>query len=192
MCTTYAKTTCASTRSSSPTTCISAAVARHIGGVNGLGLLIAFNKRARAPETPQASTIRTENGAGWGRERTHLLSGETDSLQLLAHRRHMSTAGRAQTDGQSEVTVRACIDMLRSFVNSNRDDWYDSLSAVEFAYNDTVHSSTGYTPFEMNYGKHPRGINKLLFDNVTQHYRNAITKILLKVSRKSALLTPDD
>ena len=35
---------------------------------------------------------------------------------------------------------------------------------MEFAYNDMVHSSTGYTPFEMNYGKHPRGVQQLLFE----------------------------
>ena len=89
-------------------------------------------------------------------------------LKRAGIKSNMSTAGRAQTDGQSEVTVRACIDMLRSFVNSNRDDWHDYVAAVEFAYNDTVHSSTGYTPFEMNYGKHPRGINKILFDSIAK------------------------
>lgn len=99
-------------------------------------------------------------------------------------RANMSTAGRAQTDGQSEVTVRACIDMLRAFVNSNHDDWHDYLAAVEFAYNDTVHSSTGYTPFEMNNGKHPRGINSLLFDSITkedQIQNNTSTDLWTKI-----------
>ena len=78
---------------------------------------------------------------------------------------NMSTASRAETDGQSEVTVRACIDMLRAYVNSNRNDWANYIAAVEFAYNDMVHSSTGYTPFEMNYGKHPRGSPTIIIRN---------------------------
>ena len=87
-------------------------------------------------------------------------------LKRAGMRANMSTAGRPETDGQSEVTVRACIDLLRSFVNSNQDNWIEFLSAVEYAYNDTVNSSTGYTPFEMNYGKHPKGISTILFESI--------------------------
>ena len=89
-------------------------------------------------------------------------------LKKAGARANMSTAGRPETDGQSEVNVRGCIDALRAFVNSNRDDWIKFLSAVEFAYNDTVHNSTGYTPFEMNYGKHPRSLTTLLFESITK------------------------
>ena len=89
-------------------------------------------------------------------------------LKKAGARANMSTAGRPETDGQSEVNVRGCIDALRAFVNSNRDDWIKYLSAVEFAYNDTVHNSTGYTPFEMNYGKHPRSLTTLLFESITK------------------------
>ena len=80
----------------------------------------------------------------------------------------MSTTRRPETDGQSEVNVRGCIDALRAFVNINKDDRIKYLSAVEFAYNDTVHNITGYTPFEMNYGKHPRSLTTLLFESITK------------------------
>ena len=77
---------------------------------------------------------------------------------------NMSTPSHPQTDGQTEVTIRALCDMLRAFVNSNRDDWLFYLSILEFAYNDSVHSVTGYTPFELNYGYHPRGVQHLLYE----------------------------
>ena len=60
-------------------------------------------------------------------------------LKRAGIKANMSTANRAQTDGQSEVTIRTCEDLLRAFVNSNQDDWMDYLAALEFAYNDTVH-----------------------------------------------------
>jgi hypothetical protein len=33
--------------------------------------------------------------------------------------------------------------------------WWRALAASERAYNDSVHSVTGYTPFFMNFGRHP-------------------------------------
>src|SRR5438046_10616238 len=36
-------------------------------------------------------------------------------------------------------------------------DWEMLLPSLEFAYNDTQQSSTGQTPFYLNYGYHPKG-----------------------------------
>ena len=68
---------------------------------------------------------------------------------------NMSTGYHPQTDSSGEATVRTCIDLCRTFVNSNRDDWYELLPALEFAYNDSP-GPTGLTPFELNYNRHPR------------------------------------
>jgi hypothetical protein len=40
-------------------------------------------------------------------------------------------------------------------VAPHHDDWDDHLGAVEFAYNNSIHASTGHTPFFLNYGQHP-------------------------------------
>ncbi len=45
---------------------------------------------------------------------------------------------------------------LRAFVNWEQDDWTRQLPMVEFAYNNAKNASTGHTPFELNYGYHPR------------------------------------
>ena len=46
--------------------------------------------------------------------------------------------------------------MLRSYTSENPHSWDDTLPLLAFAYNNAVNDSTGYTPFFLNYGFHPR------------------------------------
>ena len=41
---------------------------------------------------------------------------------------------------------------LRAFINFKQNDWARLLLIAEFAYNNTKNASTGYMPFELNYG----------------------------------------
>ena len=87
-----------------------------------------------------------------------------DTLSRLANFKHnKSTPYHPQTDSTGEATVRMCIDLCSRFVNSNQDDWYELMPALEFAYNDTP-TSTGFSPFEINYQRHPRSASSLLTD----------------------------
>jgi transposase InsO family protein len=76
----------------------------------------------------------------------------------------LSTAYHPQTDGQSERMVRTVKEMLRSVINHKQNDWVDHLTAIEFAYNNSVHPSTQMTPFELDLGYHPRGLYSYLSD----------------------------
>ena len=64
-----------------------------------------------------------------------------------------STTYHPQTDGQSERTIQTLEDMLRALVLQFSDDWYAKLDLMEFAYNNSYHSSIGMAPFEALYGK---------------------------------------
>ncbi|CAN6712632.1 unnamed protein product [Malus baccata var. baccata] len=64
-----------------------------------------------------------------------------------------STAYHPQTDGQSERTIQTLEDMLRSSVLQFGDSWHDRLDLIEFAYNNSCHSSVGMSPFEALYGR---------------------------------------
>ena len=68
----------------------------------------------------------------------------------------LSSSYHPQTDGQTERTNQTLEQYLRCFINYQQDDWVDFLHMAEFAYNNSVHSSTGYTPFFANTGCHPR------------------------------------
>lgn len=74
---------------------------------------------------------------------------------LLGTKLNMSTANHPQTDGQTERANRTLEDMLRAYVSPMHSDWDEHLSAAEFAYNSSKQASTGYTPFELNYGFTP-------------------------------------
>ncbi|KAI3735922.1 hypothetical protein L6452_15448 [Arctium lappa] len=77
-----------------------------------------------------------------------------DGLQKeLGTRVKLSTAYHPQTDGQSERTIQTLEDMLRSCVIDFGGSWDSHLPLVEFAYNNSYHSSIGMAPFEALYGR---------------------------------------
>ena len=40
-------------------------------------------------------------------------------------------------------------------MNYQLDNWTEWLSAAEFQYNNKKHVVTGYSPFKLNFGRHP-------------------------------------
>jgi hypothetical protein len=70
--------------------------------------------------------------------------------------RKLSSAFHPQTDGQTERQNQTLEHYLRCFCGDNPESWLGSLPVAEFAYNNTVHSSTGQTPFFVIQGMHPR------------------------------------
>ena len=76
-------------------------------------------------------------------------------FKALGTKLQLSTAYHPQTDGQTERTNRTLEQILRAYTNHQADDWDVHLSAAEFAYNDSVNASTGFTPFVLHYGQDP-------------------------------------
>ena len=77
-------------------------------------------------------------------------------LEMLKVSCKLSSSYHPQSDGQTERTNQTLEQYLRCFINYQQDDWVDFLHFAEFAYNNSVHSSTRYTPFFANIGYHPR------------------------------------
>ena len=66
---------------------------------------------------------------------------------------YFSTAFHPQTDGQSERTIQTLEDMMRACVLDFKGNWDDHLPLMEFAYNNSYHSSIGMAPYEALYGR---------------------------------------
>ncbi|MCO5609768.1 hypothetical protein L7F22_064000 [Adiantum nelumboides] len=71
-------------------------------------------------------------------------------FENLGTRLNFSSAYHPQTDGQSEIANLRILDLLKSYVTEvdQRSQWEKYLPLVEYAYNNTVHTSTGKAPFE--------------------------------------------
>ena len=76
-------------------------------------------------------------------------------FEKLHTRLAMSSPYKASTDGLVERTNRVLEEMLRAFTENKHRNWDQFLTAAEFAYNNTVNTSTGYTPFFLDTGQHP-------------------------------------
>ncbi|KAG2769186.1 hypothetical protein Pcac1_g19532 [Phytophthora cactorum] len=77
-----------------------------------------------------------------------------EAFTLLGTQLSMSTADHPQTDGQTERVNRVLGDLLKSYAHSFQQ-WSDCLPTPEFAINNSVHASTGHTPFYVNAMRHP-------------------------------------
>nr|XP_009777849.1 PREDICTED: uncharacterized protein K02A2.6-like [Nicotiana sylvestris] len=74
----------------------------------------------------------------------------------LGTRVNLSTAFHPQTDGQAERTIQTLEDMLRACVIDFKGNWDDHLPLIEFAYNNSYHSSIKMVPYEALYGRRRR------------------------------------
>ncbi|MCO5590784.1 hypothetical protein L7F22_044759 [Adiantum nelumboides] len=76
-------------------------------------------------------------------------------FENLGTRLNFSSAYHPQTDGQKEIANLTILDLLKSYVMEvdQRYQWEKYLPLVEYAYNNTVHTSTGKAPFEVIEGR---------------------------------------
>src|SRR4029079_8283196 len=75
--------------------------------------------------------------------------------KLLGTKLLFSTSHHPQTDGQTEVTNKTLITLLRSMVSKSLKDWDLKLPHAEFAYNRAPSYATGCSPFYTCYGVNP-------------------------------------
>ncbi|KAK9395798.1 hypothetical protein NXF25_019159 [Crotalus adamanteus] len=72
---------------------------------------------------------------------------------LLGSSQGLSTAYHPATNGTAERANAAVERYLRSYVSYQQANWADLLVFVEVAYNNAVHTSTGFAPFKVVSGK---------------------------------------
>ena len=150
-------------------------------------VLIPCNKTVNAPEFGQLMMDHVFNKLGWPSDiltdRDKRFTGFfwTSCCEIWKINPNRSTAFHPQSDGQTERVNRAVEQILRAHTTEFNTSWDRTLSAVEFAINNSVHASLLHTPFFLNFGRHPHNpvIAELHKDDqpaLTPHMATALAK----------------
>jgi len=100
-----------------------------------------------------------------------------------------SSAYSPHSSGQVERVNQTVVDILAKIVESERVRWSDLLPYAVWAYNSSVHSSTGFSPYQVVFGLAPRDprLDMTVFDEATplvsveDHVKYGFTKIRERV-----------
>ena len=76
-----------------------------------------------------------------------------EMCRVLEIKKTRSTPYRPQSNGLIERFNRTLGKMVRSFVDSNKQDWDVHIPLLTAAYRSTVHPSTGFTPNKLMLGR---------------------------------------
>ena len=85
---------------------------------------------------------------------TNFMSSLLEEIYCLLHiKRIRTTPYHPQTDGVVERFNGTLKGMLRKFVSRNEKDWDQYLPYLLFAYREVPQETTGFSPFELLYGR---------------------------------------
>jgi hypothetical protein len=80
----------------------------------------------------------------------------------MGSKRTLTTTHHPQVDGQTEILNQTLEVAIRAFTNSKHNNWSELLPYLAFAYNNTPHTTTKFTPAYLLYGFQPHTHLKFL------------------------------
>jgi len=110
---------------------------------------------------------------------------------LMGIHKSRTTAYHPQCDGQVERQNHTLQEMLAAFVSEHKDDWDSWVSLAVYAYNTSCHESTGFSPYELVFGRSPRTPLELDLDIPLKHpcsqseYSQSVRKVLHSLNHKA-------
>ena len=90
--------------------------------------------------------LHSDQGKEFDNAMIHKLS------ELLGTAKTKTTPYHPRSDGLVERFNRTLLTMLAMFVSQEHDNWDDLLPFMMLAYNTTVHTTTGFTPYRLVFG----------------------------------------
>lgn len=76
-------------------------------------------------------------------------------FELIGTKVDFTTAHHQEANGSTEIVNQVIEAYLRIYCSFQQDDWFHHITLAEFCYNNTVHATTGFTPFFACNGFHP-------------------------------------
>jgi len=122
-------------------------------------------------------------------ERIHSDRGANFMSNLISELCHLGGINQSRTtpyhamgNGMVERFNQTLLKMLGTLEEDKKSNWKDFVGPMVHAYNATLHDSTGYSPYFLMFGRHPRlAIDALLglhFDDINARYANEYTRKL--------------
>lgn len=124
-----------------------------------------FEKYIRQHSIPEQ--IQSDQGKQFEAEITQSLC---ERLGILKSR---TSPMHPESDGQTERmnrTIRA--QLVRNILSHSARDWDKFIPYLEFTYNTTVHSSTGFSPFYMLHARQPRLPSEVMYGSYKESEQN--------------------
>ncbi|CAI5657640.1 unnamed protein product [Oreochromis niloticus] len=90
-------------------------------------------------------------------------------LNVAGVQKSHTTPYHPMGNGSCERMNRTLGNMIRALPPRAKQRWPDALKALTFAYNCTVHETTGYAPFLLMFGRVPRLPIDVIFGSVIEH-----------------------
>lgn len=100
-----------------------------------------------------------------------------------------TTAYHPQCDGLVERFNRTLLSMLATTVVDHPFDWEEALPKMCMAYNSSVHSTTGYAPFFLMYGREARLPIDIVYGVPAQEQHDDVTCSTYASNLKKSLRT---
>ncbi|GBG83682.1 hypothetical protein CBR_g37483 [Chara braunii] len=96
-----------------------------------------------APEAAKIAAIQDEEWQSYCKDYLH-------------SRLDMTSGHHPEANGLAEVMNQVLFQLLRPVISPDQQDWDLHLSRAQLVYNMSVHSSTGFTPYRLHWGREPR------------------------------------
>ena len=109
---------------------------------------------------------------------TNFMSGLLGEIyRILQIKRIRTTPYHPQIDGLVERFNGTFKSMIKKFTRKNKKDWDEYLPYLLFAYREVPQESTGFSPFEMLYGRRVRGPLDVLRESWTGEQEDEVPTI---------------
>ena len=106
---------------------------------------------------------------------TNFMSSLPEKIYRLLHiKKIRTTPYHPQTNGVVERFNGTLKSMLRKFVSRSQKDWDEYLPYLLFAYREVPQETTGFSPFDLLYGRHVRGPLDVLREEWTGNKDSAV------------------